>query len=125
MSAAAEKEVRTYTHAPFPPDSFGGVARVAWMVRGRLVMAPPQCHDPSHPTLLAIDLLERALALARLPEHNPTGRIEQMSDPLSESLDLLGIYIRRLEDTARQYAQHLVDHPAEPKPHGGPTWKDG
>lgn len=109
--SAAEKEIRTYAHIPFGPDSYGGQARAVWMERGRLLMAPPQCGDASHPSILAIDLVERAVALARITVHNPTGRIEEMSDAMDEALTLLGIYIRRLEETARQYADHLVRCP--------------
>lgn len=108
--------VRTMRLLPFDHYSVA-VGRREQLEHGPLLLLPSTCTCGSHPSPLAQDMVLRLSRLAREPRtfappnylstlgHGSAQTLEAQA--YEEAVNMLGTYLRRLEATAVQYAQHL------------------
>lgn len=111
--------VRTMHLLPFDHYSVA-VGRREQMEHGQLLLAASKCTCGTHPTPLAQDMVLRLSRLARDPATFSApnyltglglGSAQTLeAQAYEEAVNMLGTYIRRLEETARQYADHLAQH---------------
>jgi len=110
----AYPEVRTMHVQPF--DHYTVAAgRREQIQEGRLVLLNNPCSCREHPSPLATDMIARVSQLSREPgtwhgvNWGAAGAVSLEAQAYEEAVNILGTYIRRLEDTARHYAVHLRD----------------